>query len=283
VRFSDNEGRVYVRQSYLNDLILCPERARLGVVRKDMRVGSDATIMGTAVHSAIELVLGAGVNRDDMVAHGLEKFAELRETTQWRETNIDPDKYEVFIDSMCGSWYDEIMPEVEFGGHIEMPFKFPLGMTVGNWAVWCEGTMDYVDPNGVVWDWKTASRSYNALEKQRTSIQATVYSSAIVELGMKEDFPVTFRYGVMIRQAKPRAQIVTVHRTNSHYRWLQHSVSPAIQSSILIGEDNRWMTNDSHHLCSERWCSFWSICKGAYMSPSDMSLPIVDMPLDSVE
>ena len=47
------DGKVWVRQSWLNDVMICPERARLGVVMPEWRMGSDATHIGTAVHLSL--------------------------------------------------------------------------------------------------------------------------------------------------------------------------------------------------------------------------------------
>ena len=49
--------RIYVRQSWLNDVLMCPERARLAHKNPHMRMASDATIIGTAVHHAIEVFI----------------------------------------------------------------------------------------------------------------------------------------------------------------------------------------------------------------------------------
>ena len=271
---------MFVRQSWLNDLLLCPQRARLGIVRKDMRAGSDATIMGTAVHHAIEEAIKAGGgNAESMTDDALGMFRTLQQSESWRETNIDPDKYEAYISSMCQAWHDTIMPEVEMGGDVEKSFAFPMGVHVKDWDVWCEGTMDYISPSGVVWDWKTAKRAYNARDKQSKAVQPTVYAAAAIKMGMASEWPVDFRYGVMLRQEKPKAQILSVHRNESHYNWLRHNVSPAVQYAIAVGMESDWIMNDESVLCSENWCSYWSICKGAFCSPADLT-PSVDKPAE---
>lgn len=273
MRFHNASGRVFIRQSWLNDVVMCPERARLGATMPTMRSGSDATIMGTAVHHAIECALNTpDMGLDVMQQHALSKFTELRVTESWKQTNIDPDKYEVFIGSMCESWHNDIAPNVEFGGQTEYKFAYPLGIEIAGWSVWCEGTIDYIDPKGVVYDWKTASRAYNAREKQATAIQPTVYAGAVAALGWSE-FPVDFRYGVMIRNEKPKAQIVRVRRDEAHLRWLRHTLKPIMHTAIALGEDRNWQMNDTHNLCSERWCSYWSVCKGAFISDIELSVP----------
>ena len=272
MRFHTPSQRVFVRQSWLNDLLLCPQRARFGVAIPQMRSGSDATIMGTALHHAIEMALVAGgdMHLEDMIVAANDKFHYLQLNESWKETNIDPDKYEVYIASMCEAWHGEIRPHVEMGGEIEKAFAFPLGMQIYDWDVWCEGTMDYITPSGQIWDWKTASRAYNARDKQAKAIQPTVYAAGAVITGLCQDFPVDFSYGIMLRNEKPKAQIVDVRRDVSHFEWLKHIVKPAVQYSLNVGFNQDWIMNDDNNLCSEKWCSFWSVCKGAFHTQADL-------------
>lgn len=270
---SELRGNVYVRQSWLNDLVLCPERARFKLVKPEMSGPTDATIMGTAVHYGIETYLLAKDDSLDgsvVTEAALQKFKELQHEP-YRETNLNPEKYEDHIVSMSTAWFDEIRPHVELGGDVEFRFSTPLGISVDGWSIWIEGTMDYVEPSGVVWDWKTASRAYNAREKQSTSIQASVYTEALRHLG-RTAYPATFKYGVMIRGDKPKAQILEVSRTSGHRNWLANTARSAVAMACAMTTDNSWPTNDTSVLCSERWCPYWSICKGAYLSPTDLSV-----------
>jgi len=68
----------------------------------------------------------------------------------------------------------------------------------------------------------------------------------------------------MIRQLDPKAQIVPIYRGAEHWNWLKHHVRGAVTMALRTGVDNQWITNDESALCSESWCSFWSVCKGAF-------------------
>jgi hypothetical protein len=175
----DNVNKiVYVRQSWLNDMAICPERARLGIVRPEFRTGSDATIIGTAIHAGIESVLDG---RSPDIAGMLEVVNneyETLEQTNYKKTNIDEAKIPEYLEAMSLAFYDDILPKVELGGKVEHYFKVPLGITVQDYAVWLEGTMDYITPSGLIWDWKTSSRAYYIKDKQKSAIQPTVYGYA---------------------------------------------------------------------------------------------------------
>lgn len=272
MRFDYTTGKVYVRQSWLNDLIICPERARFKLAKPDMSGPSDATIMGTAVHSGIERILGGSTTLQG-IKQAHDEFEKLH-AEPFKVTGIPSVKYGTLIDSMMQAFIDGILPEVVEGGKIEHKFSYPIGYSIGDWAVWCEGTMDYIDPNGVIWDWKTASRPYYLKEKQSQSIQATVYAAAAVK-EFETAYPVDFRYGVMVRQETPKSQIGYMVRTAEHHRWLMHTTRPAVVTALRMGIDSgTWIMNDTSALCSEKWCPYWSVCKGAFISPEGLSLPI---------
>jgi hypothetical protein len=144
--------KIYIRQSWLGDMTICPERARLGQVRPEFRTGSDATIIGTSLHAGIESVLDG---RSSDIAGMLEVVNneyESLETTNYKKTNIDPDKIPAYLESMSLAFYEGILPHVEQGGEVERKFSSSLGFTINGYAVYVEGTMDYLTPSGVIWD-----------------------------------------------------------------------------------------------------------------------------------
>lgn len=270
MRVDHASKRVFVRQSWLNDMAICPERARLGAAHPEFRMNTDATNMGTALHAGIEIALEGG-DRDAMWSKVTETYGELA-AKPFRVTNVNPDAIGGFMDAMTTSFYEGILPQVQLGGKAELRFASPLGITLrDDYAVWLEGTMDYVDPSGVIWDWKTASRAYNAKEKQKSSIQASVYAAAATRLGMSE-YPVDFRYGVMQRTLAVKSQVVSLVRTEAHDRWLQRFVTGAVNTAAS-NQIGPWFMNDSSNLCSEAWCPYWSLCKGAFLTEDDMRVP----------
>jgi hypothetical protein len=268
-----NENNIYVRQSWLNDALMCPERGRFAITQPEWSSGSDATVLGTAVHAGIEHEL---INHNDSVA-------EMREI-MWQTLNdTEPESFKwtsmksiedmgKFGEAMLLSWYRDIRPHVEMGGLVEHQFVVPLGELVFNdttYKLHYTGTIDYVTPSGVVWDWKTAARKYQQGEKQRQSIQASVYAFAVKSLGLTPDFPVNFKFGVMTRSAKSEGQVVDVLRTSAHASWVATQTMNIVSSALRMGLENNWLQVDQHFLCSEQWCSWWSICKGAHLSEQD--------------
>lgn len=270
---------VYVRQSWLNDAMLCPERSRLSIVKPEWRTGTDATILGTAVHTGIEKLLNYEIDRSQISEAAQTHLRELIDEGNFKWTNItDENHLFIYADAMCQAFVRDLLPEVDRGGHVEHTFTLGIG-TFGEFNgkpvnIFINGTMDYVTPGGVIWDWKTAARKYSQSEKQRQSIQASMYALASHKSGFVDEWPVRFNYGVMTRAANSVGQIVPVVRTEAHARWLQSQIVNVVHASLRAGIDTPWLANDQNNLCSERWCQFWSICKGAHLSEHDNKLEV---------
>lgn len=265
MRIDEANKIVYVRQSWLGDMQICPERGRLGVVKREFRSGSDATIIGTAMHHGIESVLqGVSSSVGELNCEAMSEYDRLNKLGAHKITNIVQEAIPSYIASMSTAFYEEILPSVKLGGEVEKFFQVPLGVDVGGYSIWLEGTMDYLDSDGVIWDWKTAARLYNPKEKQKSSIQPTVYTTAVRNLGLSHN--PKFMYGVMVRHERPKSQIVEIYRNPGDTEWLKHLVKGAVGMCLAAGVDKEWIMNDTSPLCSESWCSFWSICKGAHVA-----------------
>jgi hypothetical protein len=275
-----DDGKVWVRQSWLNDIMICPERSRLAVTMPEWRMGSDATHIGTAVHAGIEHYLTHDeVEKSYWVANAeLERLVE-EEPFRINSTNGIAHMGEYVI-TLMNTFHSDVAPSVTKGGVCEQKFGVKLYDLPEDTSlpfdaqpsVWLGGTIDYIDPDGIIWDWKTAGRKYYQGEKQRQSIQASAYAYACVENGWSPGYPVRFNYGVMTRTSKSVGQIVPVIRTQHHVDWFKHQVQSVLQSCLSLGVETPWMANDQHGLCSEKWCPYWSICKGSRLSDIDNNL-----------
>jgi len=237
------------------------------MVRPEWSKPNDATILGTAVHAGIASIL-EGTGNGTTVAH--EKLNELLAEPFMRTRYSDEELHD-HARELMSEWERDVAPHVGEVVAVEKEFSFLLGEMddekIGHVRIFGKGTIDLVTTTDV-WDWKTSGRKYNAREKQSQAVQPTMYSAAAVAMGWLE-YPVTFKYGVMVRGGK--AQILPVHRNESHAEWLRNIVSPLVRTAVLLGTDTSWTKNDTHYLCSATWCPWWSICKGSKLSPSDLT------------
>lgn len=272
MRIDKESNRVFVRQSWLKDMLLCPERARLSVVQPEFKTQNDSAAIGTAVHAGIEAVLANTVSVKDAPEVSLIKFKEL-ESVGVNHTNVNPDFWHSHVLGLTKAWVNDILPNVPLGGSTEVPFAVPTGVMTNGMELWFEGTMDYLHEDGI-WDWKTAARKYSALEKQSQDIQSSIYTFAGHKLGVVKESSV-FNFGVMVRVNNAYGQIVSVNRTKAHGDFVVKQAQSAVNYAYTmlkekeLPTDERWLINDQHYLCSQRWCPWWSVCKGAHISVLD--------------
>lgn len=269
----DNERRVFVRQSWLNDALMCQERARLVDLYPETRRENDSAVLGTSVHKGIEAVLRNQIELRDTATYSKEWLTQFRnglkaDGKDIHITNVDPDRWYEYVDAMCEAWGRDIYPTLPLGGLVEHKFCVPMATvqspTGESWGLYFEGTIDYLHAEGI-WDWKTAGRKYYEAEKQSRDIQSAVYAGAMAYSEMIEH-PTRFTFGVMTRSPNSVGQIVTVERTQAHTSWVMSQAAALVNSVMLLRDTNpeaSWVRNDQHHLCSERWCPVWSKCKGA--------------------
>ena len=262
MRIDTETNRVFVRQSWLKDMLLCPERARLAVTKPEFRTQNDSAAIGTAVHAGIEAVLSQRVSVADAPDVSLIKFKEL-ESVGVNHTNVNPDSWHDHVLGLTQAWVKDIFPKVPLGGSCETPFAVPTGAFVNG-----------MELEWGIWDWKTSARKYSALEKQSQDIQSSIYSYAGYKLGITKEKSV-FNFGVMIRVNNAYGQIVSVNRSKAHSDFVISQAMSAVAYGFAmtnntgIPADERWLINDQHFLCSQRWCSWWSVCKGAHISEPD--------------
>jgi hypothetical protein len=265
-------------QTFLNGYTTCPERARATYFREVPSPPTDASARGTAVHAGCEFLLHEKMIDHDGSPHGgcgpysLEGAiecarAELDRIGEWRYTKYS--RQRVYDDQalLLRGFYHEILPHVEPHA-VEKSFDVTL-LKDEHREIRLLGTMDCEDEAGEGWDWKSTREPYVPWEKQRYAVQPTVYSYALHQLQTPEIFSAEpmpealFHYGVMFPDGS--TQILSVKRDESNIEWLRKQ---CLQIAMMIERGvTPWPMNDTHVLCSPRWCDNWANCKGAVMLP----------------
>lgn len=284
MRFDENNN-IWIRQSWLDDAMRCPERGRLQVMKPEWDGPSDATTLGTGAHAGVEYRLTAGDVWSRDVAYRHIERAIYEELDQ---PNVRWNKYDDVTELLRRAWncFDawerDIFPQVPQPGSAEVKFRVPLYTLPDGRTVGIEGTQDWV-PHEVnaLWDWKFPGRDYKQADKQRSAIQPTIYSLAAVKGGLQSvtDFefhwPIDFTYGIGVTLAtSARAQVFTVRRTEAHAEWAVSRIKSFVELALNYGLERPWPANDDHFLCSDKWCPWWGICKGAHMTWRDGAVPV---------
>lgn len=287
----DEENKVITfRQSWLDTATTCPERARLSVVAPEWDLlDSDEAFLGTAAHYGIESFLRS----EGDPAHNAYEYAIHHDPDAIKYTKRANLEEIAEIAAMCAqAWYDEIWPHVPKGGHTEVTFKVPL-FDYRGYRIMLNGTADYVVP-AEIWDWKSAGRAYEPWEKHRYAVQPSAYAT-VLNMGLMPHvdaaaWPITFRYGVMYKpgtylkrnkgsnKTGVETDIVTVQRTAADRDWLYARIKQHVDLALACGLHDgdsavKWPMVDDHGLCSSKWCPWWSICKGAFISEDQYTTP----------
>ena len=254
------------RQSWLDTAMRCPEEGRLAMV-KDWDQTSDEAFIGTATHAGIEYVINGGSVAEGrgMVAAEYSTNPEAQDLVFTKRTSIAEC---VDLSVKCfDAFANELLPTLP-AGRAEVGFKVPLFEYKG-WNISAEGTIDFVpDEGNYLMDWKTAGSKYQQKAKQKWAIQPTIYTTAAVlgALGREFTFPMDFHYGIAIKTQRPYIQRVHVQRTEAHMRWAVHRIKSLVDLYINAGVESSWpQIDEGNYLCSPKWCSYYSICRGAFI------------------
>jgi len=246
-------------QSWYQDFMRCPERARQELLHPKHGY-NDATGLGTALHLFMEKRLQG---QPFIAAHAI--------ATTWLAAECAKDEFAwvkvktaetMFrhLDACINAFERHVVPQIPDGGQVETKVSARL-LRSGDWTVVLEGTPDYIDPFGRVWDWKSSSSEYNGHEAANWMIQPTSYTY----LASKQQNQAIndFTYAIAV---KPHGliQFIDVQRGERDWYWLSRIALGAL-SMVRTMLNLPWPVNHAHYLCSGSWCSHWEGCRGKYL------------------
>lgn len=257
-----DDGRIQVipSQSWIGTFFNCAEQARHEMVGTLPRKETDATAIGTAMHSGIESVLLGGTVEDG-VEVAKQKFEELSQLDEFQWVQIKTVGTGLAtVERTYWSWANEILPHLPRTVAVEHSFDYPFFET-DKYVVRLKGTMDFIGegPDGLeVWDWKTAGRPWDAYET-KWKIQPTIYTWALAQ-EYPDERGYDFVYAIMMK-SKQDVQVLTTGRDQRHWDWLRMQLLSMLP--LMEAELPHWPMRDQHSLCSPKWCGVYDICRGA--------------------
>ena len=257
------------RQSWIGTFQMCPEQARLEIHGKLPRVETEATAIGTAVHAAIEAVLGTQLGYDDAQQLALQEFVTLSELPEFTYVGTKSlDTCLEYVVNCFTSWYEHIYPVLGESLSIERNFRVTLDSRHLQ-RIDLTGTWDLDDSIAGLVDWKNKGSDIKRWEVDRWGIQPTVYTYAkrMLDLDgdMTGDMPFTFVNMVKSPYVQ-RPQVVEVRRNEAHYAWLRKQLWQIVDMYTATNNgEQQWQLNDAGWWCSPKWCTNWDNCKGATM------------------
>lgn len=285
----DGHG-IHFRQSDISSYVTCPEQFRWeadailngGV---PIRSESDAALAGTSLHAVIEAELTGAESfehLDDAVGYAIDFY-------QTQVASFDAEgvpfvmgtfrTYEkglLAAAELVGEWWISKPRDIYMftEGHrnlvCEWDFDVPFAVHPNGLPIYLSGTSDMIVEDDRVVDWKSSGRSYKRWEKQRWAVQPTVYTYAAQYEGLvtPKNGVVEFDYWVFLRDGGGHEK-VTVSRGPGQWLWLEQRVIQMVD--MLEAKLDRWPMNDSHALCSPKWCPVWDLCKGQHVDANNWS------------
>ena len=261
------EDRITLRQSWLGDLAMCPERARQSMLGISQSTDSTSTVMGSAVHYGIEQCLhsfidgGEHLAREATVAASLGYWEDHRaDIVRW---NHKVDACLEIIELNSAVWWDEVRPGVK---PVAVEYSFNLPLVVDHKPeIWLQGTMDCVQtyPEPIL-DWKNPGRKpSDDWEKRRWSVQAAAYTWAVASMadgGLQE--PLLFEFVHLVKGKVHRNLVDCGPAEWASLVALARSAGTLIAADIPV-----WPLNMAGWHCAPKWCGAWSTCRGRFAGP----------------
>ena len=275
---------VYFSQSFIGSWITCPQRAGFeldGIQGKS----SDATELGTGVHTAIECTMDDdwfdedGRSPRQVGADWLTAEAEAG-NFEWAKTKTLPTLLSHYH-SCFDAFLEDVLPRMGEPVWIEKSFDMPLCVAPDGTVIRIKGTIDYEDSVLGSLDWKTAGRPWEP-GKQKRRVQTAAYTMAKAWILLVEAFgeeraaellfeqdPIDFTYVVFTKGPnKKPAQFMKTEGGPSEWKWLQR-MALRLYANM---ESGVWALNDSTPLCSSKWCDAWDVCRGAVIESDPLPL-----------
>lgn len=256
----DGKAEYNFHQSFLSDFVLCGERARIKLEDDAPTMPKPEADLGTALHDGIQYAIEEGTS-----------YVEAWQVATDRWDGFDYDekttgKGEAYLANALSTFFDEVLDDLEPLG-TEVPFRKLLLYEDARKRIYSSGTIDYVDANLGLVDWKSASRPYTPWEKQRWDGQASLYAWAWAQLHPdtfeSSDGVSPFTFFVFVKP-DGSLQRVTVLRDQGDYDWMALRCRNAV--TLIEADLEHWPVNDQHALCSPKWCPAWDRCKGHFVS-----------------
>ena len=244
--FSVSQIKLYLR---------CPAAYMFRYVQGLVPPSTSAQMLGTAVHSGIELNYRKKIEtRRDLPLEQVKEFYSasfdyLKGKVLWERGEV-PGRFKDDGVRMLSLYQTEVAPRVQ-PKLVEELFVVPFQNTEYSF----KGIIDLYDETGLVVDHKTTSRTPNP-ETVHKDLQLTAYAMGLrykekqVEIGMAFDYIVRAKTPKIIRIESSRSQ-----EDIDRFLRLLGQVATAIK-------EGRFYPNPTSFYCSSRWCAYWSQCEG---------------------
>ena len=256
------EDRIILRQSWLGDLAMCPERARQTMLGISENTDSTSTVLGSAVHYGIEQCLlelmqtGDPLTAPETVDQAMGYWHDhTANIVRW---NHKPEQPPEIIEANAMVWWNEVRPALR-PIDVEHTFELPL-VTDCEPEIWLQGTIDCIQETPLpMIDWKNPGRKpSDEWQKKRWSVQAAAYTWAMGD----GSTPQEFEFVHLVKGVVHRTLIEVGPVEWASLVALARSAGTLISANLPV-----WPLNMTGWHCSPKWCGAWKTCRGKIAGP----------------
>ena len=250
----------YLSYSSINLYLTCGEAWKRKYILKEAQPSSPALVFGSAFHGTVEeFISGADVRYTPAELFPFKWRAVLEREGSRVEWGADtPEQHENEGVRILGvpevyRMIEGITPLVdEQGPYIERK----ITLNVPGVPIPVIGYIDLMTSDGIPGDFKTSSTKWSQ-DKAEAEIQPLFYLAALHQAGRTVP-GLKFRHYVVTKTKKPDAQVIEHSHTWNEVFWLYELIRRAWQGI----EREVFPTNPGAWLCSSKFCSAWSTCRG---------------------
>lgn len=251
----------YLSYSNINLYLTCSEAWRRKYIEKQPSTTTPALVFGSAFHNTVEGYIRAAAERapaklPDLWHREWAAAMEREPNCEWGSDDPDTHRDEglrLLENPELAVMLNRLTPlRDEAGLFIERKIE----LRVPGVPVPVIGYIDLVTSDGVPGDFKTSAFAWTA-EKAKAELQPLFYLAAMNQLGRSVP-GLRFRHYVITKAKTSKVQLLETQHTWDGIFWLYELVQrvwKAIEAETFVPNPGAW-------LCSPKYCSHWSDCRG---------------------
>lgn len=251
----------HLSYSSISTWLICPRSWKYKYIEKVPTPTSASLIFGSAIHDAVEKYIEARSSGQSTPLKQLWPTAwntqlENSQSIAW-DDNTPESLYNEGLRMLCAPDIVKAIDNLtclvdEHGPYIERKIE----LRVPDVPIPVIGFIDMIDTHGIPTDFKTSSKSWT-MDKAQGEIQPLFYLAALTQ-SCVNDHQLKFRHVVFVRTKAPQIQVIESQFTFNDIFWLLEMIAK-VWAAI---SENHFPCNPLAWCCSEKWCAYWSHCRG---------------------
>jgi len=254
----------HLSYSSINTYMLCARSWEFRYIEKPEVPVAVALPFGSAIHKAVQTYITTKTLHPDEVQPLHELWSTCwQDALAERKQEVDWDKPKSYYANLgltmlkassIVTAIDAIQP---LAWHTEEDFsEHRIEFTVPGVPVPIIGYIDMLAIDGIPIDFKTAGRKW-AAGKEHTEQQPNYYLAALNQMGFEDISNNKFRYYILTKTKSPICQVLETSRSWQQLLWTFQAIRQA-WDAISAGH---FPPNTSSWKCSEKFCSYWGLCR----------------------